>query len=101
MLYLAQSHVNQPPTMDQAEWDRLAQAESDYGIQARRDGKLIDIWRVVGEYAAVSIWSAEDNDEMHRTLSGLPLFAYADIKVTALATHPSTIRWTAILAEES
>ncbi|MGM0930453.1 MAG: muconolactone Delta-isomerase [Actinomycetota bacterium] len=93
MLYLVQSHVNPPGTMDPEEWKRLTQAESDYGIRARRTGKLIDIWRVAGKYAAVSVWDAMDHDELHALLSGLPLFPHADITVTALATHPSTMRW--------
>ena len=31
------------------------------------------------------------NDELHELLSGLPLFPYMDITVTALARHPSVI----------
>ena len=42
------------------------------------------------------IWEADDNDEMHKLISGLPFFPYADIKITALATHPSDIRLRAL-----
>jgi muconolactone D-isomerase len=100
MLFLARSQVNPPASMDAEEWQRLAQAESDYGIQKRREGKLVDIWRIAGEYAAFSLWDASDNDELHETISGLPMFSYATFDITPLATHPSTVRWNAILADK-
>jgi muconolactone D-isomerase len=100
MLYMAESHVNPAADMDPEEWARLAAAESDYGIACRREGKLVDIWRIAGEYAAFSLWNAEDNDELHRLISGLPMFPHATFSITALATHPSTVRWTAIQAGE-
>jgi len=49
------------------------------------------LWRIVGEYANISIFDAESNDELHELLSGLPLFPYMTIKVTPLARHPSSI----------
>ncbi|KAE8765884.1 muconolactone Delta-isomerase [Georgenia thermotolerans] len=96
MLYLVESRVAPPAEITPEDWQRLAQAESDYGIQARRDGHLLHIWRIAGRYAAMSIWEAADHDELHALLCGLPLFPYADLTVTALATHPSTLRWGAI-----
>jgi muconolactone D-isomerase len=45
----------------------------------------------VGEYANVSIFDVESNDELHQLLSQLPLFRYMDIDVTPLAMHPSDI----------
>jgi muconolactone D-isomerase len=93
MLYLLQSQVHPPTDLSPEKWGELARAELEYGIQKRHEGKLVDIWRVAGEYAAVSIWDALDNDELHQLISNLPMFAYADFKVIALATHPSTIRW--------
>ena len=98
MLYLAESHVNKPADMSAEEWQRIAQAESDHGIQARRDGSLVNIWRIAGEYAAFSLWEADGNDKLHEHISSLPMFPYATFKITPLATHPSTIRWTKILA---
>lgn len=100
MLYLLQSWVNPPEHISQDEWAALAAQELEHGIQKRREGKLVDIWRVAGEYAAVSIWDADDNDELHSLISSLPMFAYAKFKVTALATHSSTIRWREVCAAE-
>jgi muconolactone D-isomerase len=100
MLYLAESHVNPPADIAPEEWQRLAKAESDHGIQARRDGTLVNIYRIAGEYAAFSLWEARDNDHLHELISSLPMFPYATFKITPLATHPSTIRWNKILAGE-
>ena len=57
----------------------------------QRSGRWPHLWRVVGEYANVSIFDVESNDALHDLLSGLPLFPYMDITVTPLATHPSSI----------
>ena len=101
MYFLAESRVDRPQAMSSEEWELLAQAESDYGIQARRDGKLVNIWRIAGQYAAFSLWNADDNDELHQLISGLPMFPFAAFTITALATHPSTVRWNQLLAAEA
>ncbi len=44
-----------------------------------------------GEYANVSMFDLESNDELHTLLSELPLFPCMEITVTPLATHPSAI----------
>lgn len=65
--------------------------EKAYSQELQRSGKWAHIWRIVGEYANVSIFDVESNDELHDLLSGLPLFPYMEIHVTPLATHPSDI----------
>ena len=44
-----------------------------------------------GRYANVSVFDVASPDELHELLGGLPLFPYMDIKVTALARHPSAL----------
>ena len=100
MLYLVDIQVNKSELLDPEQWEALAQAESDYGIEARRNGKQLHIWRKAGAYAAVAVWDAEDNAELHELLSGLPLFHFLDITVSPLVEHPSTIRWAKIQAGE-
>ena len=46
---------------------------------------------MAGRYANVSIFDVGSPDELHEIVSGLPLFPYMDIRVTALAKHPSAI----------
>jgi len=45
----------------------------------------------VGQYSNLSIFDVADNERLHEILWNLPLFAYMQIEVTPLATHPSSI----------
>jgi len=91
MLFHVTMEVNLPLDMPAAEADGLKAREKTYAQDLMREGKWPHIWRVAGHYANVSIFDAADNDELHALLSGLPLFPYMDIRVTALARHPSAI----------
>jgi len=35
--------------------------------------------------------TVDSNDELRQIISGLPLFAYMNVRVTPLATHPSDV----------
>jgi muconolactone D-isomerase len=100
MLFLVDIRVRQPETLAPEEWAALTQAESDYGMEARRQNKQLHVWRKAGAYATLAVWDVEDNDELHALMSGLPLFQYLDITVTPLVVHPSTTRWERIQAGE-
>lgn len=91
MLYMIHMVVNLPPDMDKEKADKIKAVEKAYSQDLQRSGKWRHIWRVTGEYANVSIFDVESNDELHKLLSGLPLFPYSSIKVTPLSTHPSAI----------
>ena len=65
--------------------------EKAYSQDLQRQGKWRHIWRLAGQYANVSIFDVQSNDELHGLLSGLPLFPYMQIKVKPLANHPSSI----------
>ena len=86
------SEVSRPAGLGDAEWEDLLAAEFEYGVERREQGELIEIWRVAGRYAAVSIWEAEDHEHFHSLISGLPLFPYASFTVTPIVEHPSTTR---------
>lgn len=92
MLFHVRMDVHLPRDLDPAEKAELVAREKDYSQQLQREGKWPHIWRVVGEYANYSIFDVDSGDELHALLSGLPLFDYMDIAVTALATHPSDVR---------
>lgn len=91
MLYMVEMVVNLPVDMDKAEAERIKAEEKAYSQALQRDGRWKHIWRVVGEYANVSIFDVASNDELHDLLSKLPLFPYMAIAVTPLARHPSAI----------
>ena len=49
------------------------------------------LWRCTGQYANLSIFAVEGNEQLHQILWGLPLFPYMSIAITPLAGHPSNI----------
>ena len=91
MLYLVHMQVNLPPDLPVAQADAIKHREKQYSQELQRNGQWPHLWRVVGEYANYSVFEAASNDELHTLLSGLPLYPYMQIKVTALAMHPSAI----------
>ncbi len=91
MLFMAEMEVRLPPDMPPAQADEIKTREKAYSQELQRDGRWRHIWRVAGRYANVSIFDVASVDELHDLLSGLPLFPYMDIRVTALAQHPSAI----------
>lgn len=91
MLYMVEMIVNIPHSMDPEVANEIKRREKEYSQQLQREGKWRHLWRVVGEYANVSIFDVASNDELHQLLSGLPLFPYMQIKVKPLGNHPSSI----------
>ncbi|MDZ4264731.1 MAG: muconolactone Delta-isomerase [Mycobacterium sp.] len=91
MLFHVRMDVNLPVDMDPQVRTELVGREKAYSQGLQREGKWPHIWRVVGEYANYSIFDVDSNDELHQILSRLPLFPYMDIRVTALAQHPSDV----------
>ena len=91
MLFMAEMEVALPPDMDPAAADELKAREKAICQELQRDGRWLHLWRVAGRYANVSVFDVASPDELHELLSGLPLFPYMDIRVTALARHPSAL----------
>jgi muconolactone D-isomerase len=91
VLFLVRMEVSLPADMPVADADALKAREREYAQALMRDGRWVHIWRIAGRYANASVFDVTSNDELHDLLSGLPLFPYMDITVTALARHPSAI----------
>lgn len=91
MLFMVQMDVKLPPDLDPALAGDLVAREKARAQELQRDGRWVELWRVVGRYANVSIFDVASGDELHELISGLPLWPYMDIRVTALARHPSRI----------
>ena len=91
MLFLVEMDVRLPSSMPEAEAEELKGRERAYSQRLQQEGSWRHIWRVAGRYANVSVFDVASVDELHELLVGLPLFPYMDIKVTALAQHPSAI----------
>ena len=91
MLFMVEMIVQIPQSLDAELVAKIKLEEKEYSQKLQREGKWRHLWRVVGEYANVSIFDADSNDALHTMLSSLPLFTYMQIKVTPLANHPSSI----------
>ncbi|WP_368542100.1 muconolactone Delta-isomerase [Enterobacter soli] len=91
MLFKVEMTVNIPASLPQAQADDIKAKEKAYSRQLQREGKWLHIWRVVGQYANVSIFDVADNQELHTLLTGLPLYPYMEISVQPLCAHPSSI----------
>ncbi|WP_068273170.1 muconolactone Delta-isomerase [Aldersonia kunmingensis] len=91
MLFHVRMDVRIPHDLDPDTRAEIVAREKAYSQDLQKAGKWPHIWRIVGEYSNYSIFDVDSNDELHTILSSLPLFAYMDIKVTPLATHPSDI----------
>ncbi|PVX81604.1 muconolactone Delta-isomerase [Paraburkholderia unamae] len=91
MLYYVAMQINIPETLDAERVETIKAAERSRAIEIQETGKWPHLWRVVGQYANVSIFDVESNDELHQLLSSLPLFPYMSIQVTPLSRHPAAI----------
>jgi muconolactone D-isomerase len=91
MLFMVQMQVNIPSSLDRDVVETLKKEEKEMSQRLQREGKWRDLWRVVGQYANVSIFNVSGNEELHQLLTALPLYPYMTISVTPLTQHPSAI----------
>jgi len=91
MLFHVRMEVRLPPDMPAEQANDIKTREKELAQALQRQGKWPHLWRVAGRYANISILDCVDADDLHATLSSLPLFPYMDIEVTPLARHPSAI----------
>ena len=91
MLFAVRMDVHLPPDIDPDARAALLAREKAYSQDLQQAGKWPHIWRIVGQYANLSIFDVTDGGELHDILWNLPLFPYMRIEVTPLAGHPSDI----------
>jgi muconolactone D-isomerase len=91
MLFKAEMEVRLPPDMPAEKADELRSREREYSQALQRGERWPHLWRVAGRWVSVSVLDVSSVDELHELPSGLPLFPYLDIRVTALARHPNAI----------
>lgn len=91
MLFKVEMDVLIPRDLDADEATRLKLEEKKHFQELQEAGTWRHIWRVVGQYANVSIFDVESNAALHDLLTSLPLYPFMTIRVTALCRHPSSI----------
>ena len=92
MLFKVEMIVNIPDSVDKDYAQELIATEKAYSQELQRSGKWRHIWRIAGQYANISIFDVESNEELHQILTELPLYPFMEISVEALCRHPSSIR---------
>lgn len=92
MLFHVKMIVRLPPDMELARADKLKADEKALAQRLMEEGKWRHLWRIAGEYANFSVFDVGSVQELHDTLTQLPLFPYMDIEVKAICRHPSSIR---------
>lgn len=91
MLFHVRMDVRIPHDLDPDVRADLVARERDRALELQQSGVWPQLWRIVGEYANISILDVTSNDELHDLLQSLPLFPYMTVKVTPLAQHPSKL----------
>jgi muconolactone D-isomerase len=91
MLFQVEMDVKVPLDYDPERFASLRQAEKERFQELQRAGTWRHIWRVVGKYSNLSIFSVESNAALHDILLSLPLYPFMEVRVTALCRHPSSI----------
>lgn len=92
MLFHVHMQVAIPNDLDPDRRAALLAEEKERALELQRSGVWPHIWRVVGEYANISVFDVDSGDTLHALLSSLPLFPYMKINVTPLAIHPSDLK---------
>lgn len=92
MLFHVRMDVNIPPSMPLDEANALKKTEKELALALQASGKWRHLWRIVGQYANISIFDVGNSEELHALLTSLPLFPYMQIQVMPLCRHPSSTR---------
>jgi muconolactone D-isomerase len=90
MLFHVRMEVHIPHDADSKRVDKLRADEKERAQQLQRDGTWRHLWRIVGEYANISIFDVESPDKLQRDLMSLPLFPlHANQSETSLSSSVS------------
>lgn len=93
MLFMVKIVVRLPGDWPQEKLAEINKNETARSMQFVREGKLKRIFRIVGKRANFSIWETTTPEELHATLTSLPLHPYMDIEVTPIMKHTTTEAW--------
>jgi muconolactone D-isomerase len=83
--------VHIPRDLDATVTGKLLADEKALSQKLQRAGTWRHLWRIVGQYANISVFDVENPSQLHQILTSLPLFPFMKITVTPLCHHPSSI----------
>jgi muconolactone D-isomerase len=91
MLFHVRMDVKLPLDMPLDVAEQLKATERARFQELQRSGVWRHIWRIVGQYANVSIFDVDSPAQLHEYLTSLPLFPYMQIEVMPLCRHASSL----------
>jgi muconolactone D-isomerase len=92
MDYLVDFTIVVPEGTADEELKRRVSGEGARVAELAADGHALRVWKPVpddGRWRALGLYRAADDSELHRILTSLPLYAWMEITVQALAEHPN------------
>ena len=89
MEFLVRIEIGWPPGEDEERRQELIARETVRASELAASGNLVRLWRSVGSWGNIGIWSATDATQLQALLASLPLFPWMRISVEPLAIHPS------------
>jgi muconolactone D-isomerase len=93
MLFMVKIVVRLPGDWPKEKLEEINKRETARSMQMVREGKLKRIFRIVGQRANFSIWETETPEQLHETLTSMPLHPYMEITVTSIMKHTTTAAW--------
>lgn len=88
--FLVEITTSVPEGTSPDEVDRRRAGEAVRARELAAAGRLVRLWRPVGELRSIGIWRAADEAELHEKVLGtLPLRPWMTVTVTALESHPN------------
>ncbi len=89
MEFLVRIEIAWPPGANEEQRRLLVARESERASELTASGNIVRLWRSVGSWGNVGIWSATDATELQALISSLPLFPWMRISAEPLAIHPA------------
>lgn len=91
MLFHVRMDVRLPPDLAQEQAEKLKADEKARFQELQQSGEWRHIWRIVGQYANISVFDVDSPAALHDLLLSLPLFPYMEVGVIPLCRHPSSL----------
>jgi muconolactone D-isomerase len=88
--FLVELTTTVPEGTDLAEVNRRRADEAVRAKELASAGRLVRLWRPVGELRSIGVWRADDEADLHENVLGtLPLWPWMTALVTAVQPHPN------------
>ena len=85
--------VRLPGDWSKEKLEEINKNETARSMQFVKEGKLKRIFRIAGQRANFSIWELDSPEQLHATLTSLPLHPYMDVTVWPIIKHTTTQAW--------